>query len=71
MVVRLFGIPSSTCTKRVAVVAAEIGAPYELFAIDPVKGEQKTAEYLKKQPFGQIPYIVSMPYLIPNSNPKY
>jgi glutathione S-transferase len=59
MGVRLFGIPISTCTKRVAVVAKEIGVPYELVVIDIFKSEHKGAEYLEKQPFGQVPCIVS------------
>jgi glutaredoxin len=61
MGVRLFGMSTSTCTKRVAVVATEIGVPYELVAIDVWSNEQKAPEYLEKRPFGQVPYIVSTP----------
>jgi glutathione S-transferase len=57
-------MPISTCTKRVAVVATEIGVPYELVVVNLMKSEQKAPEYMEKQPFGQVPYIVSMPDLI-------
>ena len=32
--------------------------PFEFVNIDFMKGEHKSPEYLKKQPFGQVPYIV-------------
>ncbi|KAI3609800.1 glutathione s-transferase [Moniliophthora roreri] len=57
MVLKLYGRATATCTLRVAVVLYEKQIPYEFHAIDLFKGEQKTPEYLEKQPFGQIPYI--------------
>ncbi|TFK45770.1 glutathione S-transferase [Heliocybe sulcata] len=57
MVLQLVGNPYSTCTRRVAVVCKELNIPYELTVIDLSKGEQKSPEFLAKQPFGQIPYI--------------
>jgi len=57
MVLKLHGMHLSTCTKRVATVLAEKKVPFELIPVDLYKGEHKSAEHLKKQPFGQIPYI--------------
>ncbi|KAF9077778.1 glutathione S-transferase [Rhodocollybia butyracea] len=57
MVLKLVGSPYSTCTARVAVVLLEKKIPYELIPIDLSKGQQKTPEFLAKQPFGLVPYI--------------
>ncbi|KAG6877618.1 hypothetical protein C0993_005622 [Termitomyces sp. T159_Od127] len=57
MVLKLYGSPHSTCTKRVATVLLEKQVPFEIIAIDLAKGEHKSPAYLEKQPFGQIPYI--------------
>ncbi|TFY56552.1 hypothetical protein EVG20_g8883 [Dentipellis fragilis] len=57
MSLKLHGFPLSTCTRRVAVVAKEKNVPYELVVVDLLKGEQKSAAFLAKQPFGQVPYI--------------
>ncbi|KAJ3514269.1 hypothetical protein NLJ89_g2468 [Agrocybe chaxingu] len=57
MVLKVYGTPGSLCTKRVAVVLYEKQIPFKLYAVDMAKGENKSPEYLEKQPFGQIPYI--------------
>jgi len=57
MVLKLFGFPMSTCTRRVAVTLVEKKIPFEFVLVDISTGAQKNAEYLKKQPFGQVPYI--------------
>jgi len=57
MVLKIYGFPRSTCTRLVALIAKEKGIPYELVVIDLSKREQKNPEYLKIQPFGQVPYI--------------
>lgn len=57
MVLKLYGSAVSTCTRRVAVVLKEKEVPYEFIPVDFTKGENKTPEYLSKQPFGQVPYI--------------
>ena len=58
MVLKLYSTTGSACAQRVAVVLNEKGIPFELSLVDAANGEHKGAEYLKKQPFGQIPYIV-------------
>ena len=60
MVLKLFGDPLSTCTLSVAIVFHEKQVPFEFHSIDFAKGEHKSPEYLRKQPFGQVPYLVSL-----------
>ncbi|EKM53959.1 uncharacterized protein PHACADRAFT_257476 [Phanerochaete carnosa HHB-10118-sp] len=57
MVLKLYGNPMSTCTKRVAMVLKEKNVPFEFVVIDFAKSEHKSPAYLEKQPFGQVPYI--------------
>lgn len=57
MAIKLYGNPLSTCTRRVSTVLREKNVPYEFHRIDFSKGEHKSPDYLKKQPFGQVPYI--------------
>ncbi|KAG2018393.1 glutathione S-transferase [Coprinopsis cinerea AmutBmut pab1-1] len=57
MVLKLYGNPLSTYVKIVAVVLYEKNVPFEFHVVDYSKGENKTPEYLEKQPFGQVPYF--------------
>ena len=59
MVLTPYGASYSTRTKCVAVVLKERDIPFAFVSIDLLKGEAKLPEFLKKQPFGQVPYIVS------------
>ncbi|KAJ7748339.1 glutathione S-transferase [Mycena metata] len=56
-ILKLHGSKLATCTRRVGTVLHELKVPFELVEVGLFKGEQKTPEYLEKQPFGQIPYI--------------
>ena len=58
MVLKLYGSPSSGAVRLVAFVLREKIVPFELVPIDLSKNEHKSPEYLEKQPFGQVPYIV-------------
>lgn len=58
MVLKLYGSPFSTCTRRVATVLHEKDVPFELVEVDLRQGAHKAPAFLEKQPFGQIPYIV-------------
>lgn len=53
----LHGMPRSTTTRRVALIAKERNIPYTLIPVDPAKGEHKHASFCEHQPFGQVPYI--------------
>lgn len=61
MVLKLYGAPISTCTKRVATTLKEYNVPYELVLVDLRKGAHKDPSFMEMQPFGQIPYIVRNP----------
>ncbi|KAG6838477.1 hypothetical protein C0991_011286, partial [Blastosporella zonata] len=59
MVLKLYAFPLSTNSRRAAVTLLEKEVPFEFIALDRANNEHKSNEYLKKQPFGQAPYIVS------------
>ncbi|KAL3683353.1 hypothetical protein R1sor_001375 [Riccia sorocarpa] len=58
MAIKIYGGAKSTCTGRVLITLFEKEVDYELVEIDLSKGEHKSPEFLKHQPFGQIPYVV-------------
>ncbi|PQE03118.1 Glutathione S-transferase protein [Rutstroemia sp. NJR-2017a BBW] len=55
MVLKLYG--SAMSTARVLVTILEMELPYELILIDISKGEHKTEEYKKLQPFAKVPAL--------------
>lgn len=55
---KLYGTTYSTCMQNALVVAQEHNLHIEVMPIDLSKGEHKSAEFLKMQPFGQIPVLV-------------
>ena len=57
MVLTLYGFPSSTCTRRVATVLHEKKLAFKFVELDKRKGDHKSAEHLKRQPFGQVPVL--------------
>lgn len=58
MTIHIYGASFSTCTRRVASIAKEVGVEYKLHPIEFPKGEHKAPAFLEHQPFGQVPYIV-------------
>jgi len=57
MVLKIYGHPISTCTRRVITVCNEKNVPFELVTVDLSKREHKDPAFVAKQPFGQIPYL--------------
>jgi len=55
MVLKLYTSKGSSYGRRVAVILHEKKIPYEL--IQPEAGEIKSPQWMKNQPFGQMPYI--------------
>ena len=53
--IQLWGATYAVCTQRDLFTANELGLPVELHLVDITTGQQKAAEYLKRQPFGKIP----------------
>jgi glutathione S-transferase len=58
MVLKLYGAGPSTCTRRIGAVLREKKVDFQLIPVDVRGGAHKKHEYLEKQPFGQIPYLV-------------
>jgi glutathione S-transferase len=55
--VKVYGHPFSTCTRKVLTTLIENSIPYELEMVDLTKGEHKAAANMARQPFGQVPAI--------------
>ena len=53
--IKLYGHPVSTCTRKVLATLAETNTPYEFIVVDFAKGEHKQEPHLSRQPFGQVP----------------
>jgi len=54
---KLFGNPVSTCTRKVLATLNETKTPFDFVAIDFAKGEHKAPPHLARQPFGQVPAL--------------
>jgi glutathione S-transferase len=58
MVVKLYGFPLSTATRRVAQILHEKKVPFEFVEVNRAISEHKSEAYLAKQHFGQVPLFV-------------
>ncbi len=54
---KLFGSPVSTCTRKVLMTLNETNTPFDFVVVDFAKGEHKQAANLARQPFGQVPAL--------------
>jgi glutathione S-transferase len=57
MVLKIYGVPQATCTKRVIATLLEKNIPYEMVPVDVRAGEHKREPYLSINPFGVIPAL--------------
>jgi glutathione S-transferase len=55
--IKVYGHPLSTCTRKVLTTLVENGTPYELVTLDFMKGEHKAPAHLARHPFGKMPTI--------------
>jgi glutathione S-transferase len=53
----VYGTPLSTYLRTVRLLLEEAGTTYELKGIDIFNGENESAEYLAKNPFGKVPTL--------------
>ncbi|KAK4490240.1 hypothetical protein RD792_000900 [Penstemon davidsonii] len=53
--VKVYGPPLSTAVARVLATLLEKNVQFQLLPVNMAKGEHKKPEYLKIQPFGQVP----------------
>jgi glutathione S-transferase len=54
---KVFGHPGSTCTRKVLMTLAETNTPFDLVTVELGKGEHKSEAHASRQPFGRIPAI--------------
>ena len=69
MVLKLYGLHASHFVRLAAAVLIEKKVPFEFVKVDLSSGEQRTPEFLAKNPFGLVPVIVCHPLLSLNSSP--
>jgi glutathione S-transferase len=55
--IKIYGHPVSTCTRKVLMTLNETRTPFELQVVDFATAEHKKQPHLSRQPFGQIPVI--------------
>lgn len=55
--IKLYGSPLSTCTRKVLMTLAETSTSYEMMTIDFATGAHKKEPHISRQPFGRIPAI--------------
>ncbi|KAJ4979492.1 hypothetical protein NE237_010272 [Protea cynaroides] len=64
MVMKLIGPPYASLSRKVLACLIEKEVEFELIPIDLFKGEQKSPEFLKLQPFGVAPKIQDGDYTL-------
>jgi glutathione S-transferase len=65
--IKLYTFPPSTNSRKVRIALLEKGLEFERVNIDLSKREQKSPEYLKIHPFGQIPALDDEGFIIYDS----
>jgi len=52
---KIYGSPLSPRYRRLSIAAAELGVPVQRVELNVAKGENRSAEYLAKNPMGKVP----------------
>jgi len=65
---KLYVHPLSGHSHRAWLFLSLLGQPVELIEVDLLAGAHKSAEFLKLNPFGQIPVLVDGENIVPDSN---
>jgi glutathione S-transferase len=55
--ITLYGTPISTYVRTVRLLLEQVGADYDLKSVGIFDGENQSAEYLAKHPFGKVPTL--------------
>jgi glutathione S-transferase len=55
--ITVHGTPASTYVRTVRLLLEEAGTDYELKSVDFFKGENNSADYRAKNPFGKVPTL--------------
>ncbi|WXA89740.1 glutathione S-transferase N-terminal domain-containing protein [Pendulispora rubella] len=61
---KVYGTDTSACSHKVLTVLAEKGHEAELVVVSVIRGEDKSPEHLKRQPFGEVPVLEDDGFLI-------
>lgn len=65
--IKLYTFPPSTNSRKVRIALIEKGLEFERVNVDLTKREQKSPEYLKIHPFGQVPALDDEGFVIYDS----
>jgi glutathione S-transferase len=65
--IKLYTFPPSTNSRKVRIALIEKGLEFERINVDLSKREQKTPEFLKIHPFGQIPALDDEGFIVYDS----
>src|ERR1043166_5147876 len=65
--IKLYHSPASTNSRKVRIALIEKGLEFERVPIDLAKKEQKSPEYLKIHPFGQVPALDDEGFIVYDS----
>src|SRR5260370_30899373 len=63
-----YDAPLSGNTFKVRLVLRQLAIQHEVVRLDLLKGEARTAEYRKVNPFGRVPFIVDGGFALGESN---
>lgn len=65
--IKLYTFPASTNSRKVRIALLEKGLEFERINVDLTKREQKSPEYLKIHPFGQVPALDDEGFIVYDS----
>jgi glutathione S-transferase len=65
--IKLYGYKLSGNSYKVKLMLALLGIDFEWIELDLLAGEQKTAEFLQLNPFGQVPLLIDGEIILPDA----
>ena len=65
---KLYNVAYSGNSYKVRLLLAQLGIPYEIIEVDILKGESRTAEFLKINPNGRTPVLDDKGFVLAESN---
>ena len=65
---KLYNVAYSGNSYKVRLLLAHLGIPYEIIEVDILKGESRTAEFLKINPNGRTPVLDDNGFVLAESN---
>ena len=67
-IVKLYNVAYSGNSYKVRLLLAQLGIPYETIEVDILKGESRTADFLKINPNGRTPVLDDNGFILAESN---